>query len=463
LAACLLAGLAACSAPPAASGLPPVPAMPAAEAPAPPDTPPSGEPEPAGAAETEPEERAATGDRLRPETADRSYSERVRSVRLHPPDRPLDPPVMALGATAALELRFDDLGTDVRPYRMTVYHCDRDWKRSDLDPYVYLDGFDRLALTDYAFSTLGRTRFVQYTVPFPTPEFRITRSGHYLLLVWDDERPDRPVLTRRFYVTENLVAVTGEVVRPAAPDKRDTHQQLRFRLDTRQLADANPLERVGVTALQNLRPDNALRGLQPQFVREGQMAYERPDQVFPAGKEWRFASLRSLRILGERVARVDREADPPEVVLVPDEVRSFRAYRFRADMNGQWFCAVDDTERDELEADYVRVRFFLRYPAPLSDGGMHLFGGFTDYRLGPETRMTYDLDRGGYTAEWLLKQGVYNWQYAFVPDGGGRADLSVAEGHWYETENRYDVFVHYRDFRERYDRLVGHASFRSVR
>ena len=397
------------------------------------------------------------------ELVDRTYRKTIRSVRLTPKDRPLDPPIIGLGTGESLELLFDELANDTRPYRVVVRHCDRNWVPSDLEPYEYVDGFDRLTINDYAFSSLGQTRFVHYRLTFPSPDFILTKSGQYLLVVYDDDASDLPVISRRFYVVDGSASVEGEVVRPAAPTQRNSHQQVRFQVQTSNLNNANPLEQLGVTVLQNMRWDNAMQKLQPQFVRDGTMIYERPDQVFPAGKEWRYFSLRSLRFLTERVASVNRETSPPSVRLMPDDVRSFRNYRYRADMNGAWFIAVDDTERDELEADYVTAQFFLRYPAPLTDGDIHLFGGFTDYRLTPETAMEYDFDRGGYAAEWLLKQGVYNMQYAFVPTGSTSVDLTVAEGDWYEAENRYDVLVHYQDFRERYDRLIGHVALRSVR
>lgn len=414
----------------------------------------------------------------KPQTRDMVYAEHIRSVRLHPIEAPLEAPIVRLGSGEQLELRFDDLSEQVRPYRMALYHCDRNWERSDLDFNDYLKGFDRVNLNAFTFSTLGKTRFVQYTYRFPNAECQPLLSGNYLLLVYDEDQPKRAVLTRRFYVTERQVGIEAKVQRPASPKYRNSHQQLRIEVQTQDLESSNPMAQLGLTVLQNLRPDNGMVDLKPDFLREGQLSYQSPDLVFPAGKEWRFGSLRSTRLLTEGVQRIDRQSTPPTIFMRHDAVRSFRQYRFRADMNGRWFVAADDNgantgpEQDEREAEYLKVHFFLPYPAPLNDGHMHLFGGFDDFRLDESTRMAYNLDRGGYEAVRLLKQGVYNWQYAFVPfasgennsPGGGtpQADLSVVEGDWYETENRYDAFMYLRDFRLRCDRLVGHTSVRSI-
>ncbi len=393
---------------------------------------------------------------------DHTFRTSIQAVRLYPLGQVLEPPLIPLTGTAKLELLFDDLQTSVKPYRYQIIHCNRNWEPSELETYQYLEGFDRTDINEYNFSTLSRKRYIQYRATVPGNDQRITRSGQYLLVVYDDDQPENPVLTRRFYVAENLVGINAEIVRPAGTQERNTHQQIRFRLEARNLQVSNPYEQLGVHVLQNGRWDNALRDVQPQFVRNTEFVYERPDQLFEAGKEWRFFSLRSLRYVSERVdAIIDRDTKPL-ARLFPDEVRVYQPYQFRADMNGSWFVAVDDTERDEVEADYVAVNFFLPFPAPVNDGEMYLFGQMTEYRFDPEYKLEYDLDRKGYTGSLYLKQGVYNYQYAFVEDGGEKADLGVVEGHWFETENRYEILVYYRDFDGNYDRLVGYSSLLSA-
>lgn len=394
---------------------------------------------------------------------DRTFRPSLRSARLQPPGQPLEPPLLALGSAQSLELLFDDLSPVVRPYRYRIIHCNRDWTPSELEDFQYLEGFDRVAITDYQYSTLALQRYIHYRAQVPAPDQRITRSGQYLLYVFDDDRPDEPVLTRRFYVAENLVGIEAEVVRPAGSQERNTHQQIRFRLLTRNLQVSNPYEQLGVHVLQNGRWDNALLDLQPQFVRNSELVYERPDQLFEAGKEWRFFSLRSLRFLSERVAAISEQTVKPKVRLFEDDVRVYQAYQYRAEMNGSWFVAMDNSDRPEVESDYAEVAFFLPFPAPLNDGDLFLFGNMTEYRFDPEFRLTYDLDRKGYATTQYLKQGVYNFQYAFVEKGATEADFSVVEGNWFEAENHYDIWVYLREFNGNYDRLVGHSRIRSVR
>jgi hypothetical protein len=51
--------------------------------------------------------------------------------------------------------------------------------------------------------------------------------------------------------------------------------------------------------------------------------------------------------------------------------------------------------------------------------------------------------------------GLYNYCYAWVPADGGKVELSPAEGNFYNTENEYAIYLYYRGFGDRYDRLIG--------
>jgi hypothetical protein len=55
----------------------------------------------------------------------------------------------------------------------------------------------------------------------------------------------------------------------------------------------------------------------------------------------------------------------------------------------------------------------------------------------------------------LLKQGWYNYEYAFVPAGSNVPEVAHFEGSHYETENDYLILTYFRDPGVRYDRLTG--------
>ena len=73
----------------------------------------------------------------------------------------------------------------------------------------------------------------------------------------------------------------------------------------------------------------------------------------------------------------------------------------------------------------------------------------------PEYQMRYDSNLGGYTGDFILKEGYY--EYLYITPG----DEYQLEGSHYETENTYDIIVYYRMPSKIYDQIVGFAQFRS--
>ena len=57
--------------------------------------------------------------------------------------------------------------------------------------------------------------------------------------------------------------------------------------------------------------------------------------------------------------------------------------------------------------------------------------------------------------ETLLKQGNYNYQYLYVPEGETTGQTGSIEGDFHQTENEYTIYVYFRPMGTRYDRLIG--------
>ena len=68
--------------------------------------------------------------------------------------------------------------------------------------------------------------------------------------------------------------------------------------------------------------------------------------------------------------------------------------------------------------------------------------------------MTFNSRNSQYEAILKLKQGFYNYKYVSV-NSNGKIIYGNIDGNYDETENEYNVIVYYRNFGERYDRVVG--------
>jgi hypothetical protein len=107
------------------------------------------------------------------------------------------------------------------------------------------------------------------------------------------------------------------------------------------------------------------------------------------------------------------------------------------------------------------VHFYLKTPAILLGGTVNVFGAFTGWTANKSNEMTWDFKESAYHLSMLLKQGYYNFQYIYVPDGAKQYDSVNLEGSFYLTENEYQIFAYYRDISSRYDRLVGYITLNS--
>lgn len=393
---------------------------------------------------------------------DLTYANYIRSVRIHPLGVMVGYPIIELGSNAQLYISFDDLSDEVKNFTYAVVHCNANWEPSNLTENEYIDGFPEDRIDDFLFSANTRVPFVHYYFSIPNRDMFFTKSGNYILKVYEDEEEKTLVFTRRFMVVEPLMRVAPRVVRPSMVSKSDTHQEIDFLVAHQGIDIRNPLMEIKASVLQNGRWDNAVTLISPQFIRPFEMSFDYQNKiVFEAGKEFRTLDLRSFRYPSGDIAAIEVFPDGSDITLGRELKRVNQVYLQYLDLNGQYVIESTDLGDPVLESDYARVLFSLDSPTELEGEDVYLFGGLTEWQLKPEFKAAYNPRIRAYQTEALLKQGFYNYYYATVPRGTSDVFISDTEGSWYETENDYTVLVYYRPFGERYDRLVAAHTFRS--
>lgn len=392
------------------------------------------------------------------------YLNNIKSVKLHVQGLLLSQPIMNLNTPAGLKLSFDDMDGDTKRYVYTVVHCDANWEPSKLTEAEYINGFQEgdIETFDYSFKT--RSIYTHYWFSFPNRDMELTQSGNYLLKVYENEGEKRLAITRRFMVVDNKVSVIPTMVRPADVGKNDTHQEIDFTVTHKDFEIRNPRTELSVTVLQNGRWDNAITGLQPQFSKLDEQVYDFQDKiVFPAGREFRYADLRSTKVPSGNVEFIDFENEHPVVTLYPDRKRIDSGHLEIDDLNGNYVIQTLDDDDHDLESDYVTVWFKLYSPMEMYQQDLYIFGGLTDWQLKPEFKMVYNPAISSYVGRAELKQGYYDYLYAALPKGASAPEFDETEGNWFETDNLYTVLVYYRPFGGRADQLIGAYSFNSRR
>ncbi|MCB0593164.1 MAG: DUF5103 domain-containing protein [Lewinellaceae bacterium] len=397
------------------------------------------------------------------------YMDYLRSVKFHTEGLFLSYPVIELGGAARLTLSFDDLDGDTKDYFYKVVHCDRDWQRSQLAELEYVEGYTEERLQNFQFSFKTLWPYTHYELTLPNQDTRFTKSGNYMLLIYDDTYERQLVLARRFVIVEPKVTVDPRILRASQVSKFRTHQEIDFVVNHEQFKIQNPMVEVRATVMQNGRWDNAITDIPPKFIRSNSLLFDYQDRiVFPGGKEFRFLDLRSFRLVSFNVHSVERTDEGFVVQLKFDEPRSGQSHTSFNDLNGNFVIETTDQNNDEVSAEYAEVVFYLKKPMPYYGKEVYLFGGLTDWAVLPEYRMEYDENLGAYVGRALLKQGYYDYAYATLPlpandkpEAKPHPDITEVEGTWHETENQYTIFIYYRPFGGRYDQVIGSVSFTS--
>ena len=393
-----------------------------------------------------------------------NYRENLKTVTLHPKGWPLAQPILTLGEEHPLELHFDILDSALGNYIYSIIHCDYNWKQSDLDPQEYLDGPLEDFLNDYDYSRNTYQKFIHYSLEIPNFTTRITKSGNYLLKVFEEGDQEQVILTRRFCVVEENSAVDIDinVHQATRVNQRYSHQEVDFNISFGSYAVTNPYTDLKVVILQNHSWENAMTDLKPRFVKDRVLDYDYDgENAFEGLNEYRLLDLGDTRYTGRGVRKVTFSGNENHAYLEQDKSRSAITYLQNPDLNG-WFYTKNNRAGTDgnVDADYVKTHFSLKSTSPISTGDIYIYGAMTDWQIKPAAKMTYNQLELQYESELYLKQGLYNYMYVLVKDGSLTPDMAYIEGSHYETENEYTILVYHRPLGLDYDKLISVQDFK---
>ncbi len=388
-----------------------------------------------------------------------TYVNDVRSVRVMVNNDWQAVPIVELNSDDYLEVSFDQLSHQYHRYIYKIVHCNANWQPSELNEIDYLDGFNNNVIEDYQNSFNTTMLYTHYKIFLPNENVQLKVSGNYRLCVYDEEKDNEPILTACFSIVDPQINIAATVSSNTEIDTNASHQQVSFEVIHDGYNIRNPNTEVKVHVLQNNRRDNCVTDLLPTYQQPGRLQYTHNQKlIFEAGNEYRRFELVNVHYATQGVDHI-RLFDPYyHATLFTDEAR--HNYSYDEDQNGRHFVRYNQAEDNDTEADYLFVHFSLAPDKPLIGGKLYLQGDFTYDRYDSTNQLKYNPDTYTYEGVQLLKQGAYNYQYLFVPEGSVQGHPQPIEGSFYETENEYLILVYHRPFGERYDRLIGMKQIR---
>ena len=187
--------------------------------------------------------------------------------------------------------------------------------------------------------------------------------------------------------------------------------------------------------------------------------YDDGRNVMPGGAEFRTFDISTLHSNADRIVGITYANHENHAYVLQDDARPFGAYESRSTMNGDCFYRNRDMQNAYSE-DYVNTHFTLKSGFPFDGGDVYVFGKLTDWQILPEAKLHYNNVYRYWETNFLIKQGMYNYQYVFVPTGTNTIDATYIEGSHYETLNSYTILIYFQEEGSSYDRLIGMTTVR---
>ena len=389
------------------------------------------------------------------------FKKEIHTVQLHPKDFNLSAPIISLNSGEQLHLSFDDFSANINNYSYTLIHCTHDWKTSTIWTTEYIKGYSEYSFSSYEYSFNTKQKYIHYSESFPHENMQITKSGNYIVKVFQDGNPDNTVLTYRFMVVEAKLGINLDEHYSSIPGEQYYKHEVDFTIAPQQLNITDPFSEIKVVLLQNYNWNTAIKDLKPQFITNDLLTYNYSDiNSFFAGNEFRYFDIRSLRFQSERIENYVLEDNLTHTYLKPDDKRNFLQYRLYVDLDGMRTIDVQEGNNDLIESDYSPVHFNLNSKDSLLGSEVYIYGALTNWQYLPEAKMKYNWEKHRFENTMLLKQGYYNYNYVLLKNG--KPDEGYFEGNFFQTENVYQALVYYKSVIGDYWQLVGTSLVKST-
>ena len=377
----------------------------------------------------------------------------IRTILLYNSKNEMSLPIINLNSEEKLELRFDDLTTNISNFYVTIEHFDSNWKKSNLLKSEYVEGFikDEIISYDYSFNTLQE--YIHYNYIFPSENLKPTISGNYKLKVFDNYGDT--IFSRKFMVLEKKINLDVNIKKATLSQDRKIKHEIDFIINHKNFDIVDPFSQVKVIIKQNNKDDNAITDLKPMYIRNSTLIYDfNEENTFLGNNEFRHFDIKSMRYFSERVKNIYSDSSKFKVTLYSDNKRPFNNYSIEPDLNGKFYIKSQEARNSSTEAEYVDVLFSLRSEY-ISNGDLYIIGEMNDWKKNENFKLDYNFQKKQYEKEVILKQGYYNYHYAINDTSIDYLDVASIEGTHYQTRNEYQIYVYFKDLNDRYEKLIG--------
>lgn len=384
-----------------------------------------------------------------------NYYNYCKTLKIENNINPLLDPIIRLNSTEKLKLSFDILSNEFHDYAYTFIHCDADWNLSDISQSEYLNGFYNNFITDYTYSFNTLTNYCHYNFFFPNENVNFTKSGNYIVLIYDDSR-QIPVATKRFSINEDILDIQVAIKKATLSKDRYTKQEVDFYIKNySQIGIKNPTNELKIIIQKNDDWNDIINNPKPSFIDQNTIEYDFQEEIsFLGGNEYRDFDIKSLRYYGKNIHSIDQQIIQNQqiyhVQLKDDFICNSPEYEFKYDLNGKYVISISENKNKEYESEYALVNFKLKANEIKQD--IFIYGELTNWEILPEAKMNYNDKNQEYYGYLYLKQGYYNYNYVTQ---NYDQKIEYLDSDYQETRNQYSIYLYFSPTWSNYDRLIG--------
>jgi hypothetical protein len=373
----------------------------------------------------------------------------ARSIQLYR-GSPGQAPIIQLGSSQSVTLRFDDLLVESSMFRIEITHHNSDWSPSSLLPNFYLQGFQTDFISGGNPSRFQNPSYHTYTYTFPNQNIRITRSGNYIIHVYRQET-NQKLFSMPFLVHENIGTASVSIEELFNQDARYLRHHQPFAYYKYEDTSIIPQSDLSVYFVQNQFWGQARRANQEDFSEQyNARLYLSRDRSFIGSYEAYSLSMSNIDQYSPQIIDFEQLFSISRVTLNRDVVNLNISPTLRGG-------GLINNPSSNNSARYALVQFQLEVPElERTSNPIYLVGGFNSWGINPANQMYWNASSRMYTGQAIIKEGSYSYKYVTLE--GNRVNDTILDASFASTRQEYHALVYQRDHTFLYDRLVSVAN-----
>lgn len=183
-------------------------------------------------------------------------------------------------------------------------------------------------------------------------------------------------------------------------------------------------------------------------ITPGQLrGYIEGDNAFVGNYEFKQLDLRNFEIDEQQILDYQPGVTPPKIILRRD------VHSLDTNSNQSLTTITEGNPADDRNSNYAQVKFRLQTDRNISSSAdIYVVGHFNNWMINEINKMNFDTSEQMWTAQALIKQGIYAYKYVIV-ENNQMDDLSLDQG-FLSAQQEYLIFIYFKDPDKNFDRLL---------